>query len=50
MSDLPESLDKRETPEEVGASHGRVTGVWRVVRNGVLLTIAAFVIVALLTI
>lgn len=50
MPDLPKSLRKREAPDEVGASHGSATGVWRVVRNGVLLAVGALLLVALFTI
>jgi hypothetical protein len=41
MSNLPESLEDKEREEEVGASHGEVTGAWRVVRNGTIIAIAA---------
>ena len=41
MSNLPESLEDKEREEEVGASHGDVTGAWRIVRNGTLLAIVA---------
>lgn len=38
-----DELDRREA----GASHGDVTGAWRVVRNGILFGIAALIAVAL---
>jgi hypothetical protein len=41
MSNLPESLEDKEREEEVGASHGDVTGAWRIVRNGTLIAIVA---------
>ena len=44
MTELPKHLEKTDDEEEVGAAHGDVTGAWRIVRNGVLLAVAALAI------
>jgi hypothetical protein len=45
MSELPKTLERKEEPEEVGAAHGEVTGVWRILRNGVLLAALALAVI-----
>jgi hypothetical protein len=47
MSKMPNSLERREDPEEVGASHGEVRYGWRVTRNGMILAVVALVAVYL---
>lgn len=45
MSNLPKRLEKTDDEEEVGAGHGDVTGAWRIVRNGMLISVIAFAVI-----
>lgn len=36
-------LTPDESPEEVGARHGEVTGAWRVLRNGLALAVVGMI-------
>ncbi len=48
MDDIPKHLrDKGESPETVGARHGRPEGVWRILLLSIVLAVVALIVAAL---